>query len=122
MPHSSPPSSGKNWPFNIVFIKGNISVCSGCKQRFIRKPSGNVCDPPHDVVIQHWEDRPFTSPRTGLPTSKRGNAYYHVHGPCIKINWPNFTSVQISIDPAILSELTVEHKALLFNGLGIDLA
>ena len=35
-------------------------------------------------MVQHPEYRSFTSPKTGLPASKFGNAYYHVRRHCIE--------------------------------------
>ena len=108
-------------PFNLVFIKGNIAICSGCRQRFLKKVNGAVADPPDDIVIQHMEERSFKSPTTGLPTSKRGNAYYHVNLPCLRTNWPHFVGQHINIDPMVKSQLRMEHKTMLLNCLGIHI-
>jgi hypothetical protein len=45
----SPPT-----PFKLVFLHGNISICSGCHQRFPRKTSGAFEDSPYNVVLQHF--------------------------------------------------------------------
>ena len=40
-------------PFCLAFIKGNISVCQGCKQKFPRNPDGSVINPPYNIVVRH---------------------------------------------------------------------
>ena len=80
-------------PFTLIFLHGNISVCSGCHQRFPRKPNGEFADPPYDMAIQHVEPRMYNSPITGMPTSKIGHAYYHVYLPCLKYNWPTISAI-----------------------------
>ena len=62
----------------LCFKTGNISVCSGCRVTFTE------CD---DLVVRHSEYRTFNSPRTGLPTSKYGNAYYHPKHSCTGLKW-----------------------------------
>ena len=57
-----------------AFKFGNIFVCNGCRNKF----SDNL-------VIQHKEFRNFTSPHTGLRSSKFGNTYYHLQKRCIEL-------------------------------------
>ena len=108
-------------PFTLIFLHGNISVCSGCHQRFPRKPNGEFADPPYDMAIQHVEPRMYNSPITGMPTSKIGNAYYHVYLPCLKYNWPTISANDIAIPFELKTMLLYEHKILLFRNLGITL-
>lgn len=65
-------SDGSEWlssdPYKVCFKVGNISVCNGCRNNFSKSDK---------IVIQHAEFRQVTSPCTGLPASKFGNAYYH---------------------------------------------
>ena len=72
-------------PFMLAFIRGNISVCFGCKQRY-----PNPINPPGDLCIMHKEWRLFTLPGSSAPQSQFGNAYYHLHLPCIWSMWPQF--------------------------------
>ena len=108
-------------PFSVRFISGNISVCSGCKQRFPRKPTGAVCDPPNDIVIQHHEERTFKSPTTGLLTSKPGNAYYHVNLACLWTNWPGLRGQDIRVTSDVAAKLFLQHKAVLYHQLGLTI-
>ena len=71
-------------PFKLYMLTGNITTCYGCKVRFART------GPPYDLIVQHEEDRQFFNPKTGAPMCKRGNAYYHVYLPCIRMCWPSF--------------------------------
>ena len=108
-------------PFTLIFLHGNISVCSGCHQRFPRKPNGEYADPPYDMAIQHMEPRMYNSPIIGMPTSKIGNAYYHVYLPCLEYNWPTISANDIAIPFELKTMLLYEHKILLFCNLGITL-
>ena len=108
-------------PFPLIFSHGNISVCSGCHQRFPRKPNGEYADPPYDMSIQHVEPRMYNSPITGMPTSKIGNAYYHVYLPCLQYNWPTISANDITIPFELKTMLLYEHKILLISNLGITL-
>ena len=72
-------------PFMLSFIRGNISVCYGCKQRY-QQP----INPPNDLCVMHREWRTFMLPGSPTPQSRFGNAYYHLHLPCIWSIWPQF--------------------------------
>ena len=108
-------------PFTLILLHGNISVCSGCHQRFPRKPTGEYADPPYNMAIQHVEPRMYNSPITGMPTSKVGNAYYHVYLPCLQSNWPTVSAIDITIPLELQTTLQYEHKVLLLHNLGITL-
>ena len=72
-------------PFTLVFITGNISLCSGCLNHY-QKP----IVPPFDVCVKHTEWRSFSV--DGTPKRKLSPAYYHVNCHCIQSNWPLFFS------------------------------
>jgi len=108
-------------PFNLIMLHGNISVCSGCHQKFPRKSTGEYADPPYNLAVQHNEPRTYHSPITGMPTSKIGNAYYHVYLPCLQSKWPMVSGSNINIPFELRAVLQSEHKVLLFRNLGITL-
>ena len=111
------PSPGS--PFKLIILHGNIMVSNGCHQRFPRKSSGAYEDPPYNLAIQHFEDRYFTSPQTGLRQAKKGNAYYHAYSPCIHTNRPNLTRSNLLVEDAVHSKLQSSHKALLYQNFGL---
>ena len=100
-------------PFRLYILTGNITTCYGCKERFAR------AGPPYDLIVPHEEDRSFFNPRTGAPMFKRGNAYYHVYLPCIRMCWPSFDPHSLIILNFI--ELQSSHKQLLFDHFGLML-
>ena len=112
-PSSPPPwslssASLSNTPenFKVHFKTGNISICSGCRNAFTKQDT---------IILQHMEFRQFTSPRSGLPSSKYGNAYYHAKKKCVALKWgQNYT---ISI-PENLS-LDSHQKANLNEEFGV---
>ena len=120
---ASPVFPAPSSPFTLILLHGNISVCSGCHQRFPRKPTGEYSDPLYNMAIQHMEPRMYNSPITGLPTSKIGNAYYHVYIylPCLQSNWPALSASDVTVPSELRSILQYEHKQLLLRNLGITL-
>jgi len=54
-----------------------------------------------------------------LPMFKRGNAYYHVYLPCIRMCWPSFDPHSLVIPDFF--ELPSSHKQLLFYHFGLML-
>ena len=106
-------------PFILILLHGNISVCTGCRQQFPRNPNGDYADPPYNMAIQHMEPRTFNSPITGMPTSKVGNAYYHVYLPCLHTNWPALSGRDVTVPTEFVPMLLSEHKILLYQNLGI---
>ena len=105
---SSPPA-----PFRLIVLHGNISVCNGCHQRFPRKSTGGVEDPPFNLAVQHYEDRYFINPGTGLQQARKGNAYYHAYMPCIFLKWPQLTASSLVVEELVRHKLTEEHRQLL---------
>ena len=96
-------------PFMLAFIRGNISVCFGCKQHY-----PNPINPPGDLCIMHKEWRSITLPGSPAPQSRFGNAYYHMHLPCIWSMWPQFDPQRHLIIPsAIATALLPAHKQAL---------
>ena len=66
--------------FVLTFIRGNISICYGCKQHYVKPVI-----PPNDLCIMHQEWRTYTIPGSPSPQTKFGNAYYHPNIPCITV-------------------------------------
>ena len=89
-------------PFTLTLLAGNISVCRGCRQRYV-KPAV----PPMDLCIRHKEWQDFVDP-AGHPQKHFGNVYYHCNIPCILARCPTFSSKDLQIDPKI-STLTEAH-------------
>lgn len=107
-PMSSSPSLD---PFKVCLKVGNIAVCNGCRNTF------SSAD---EIVVQHAEFRHFNSPRTGLLTSKYGNAYYHPNRKCIELKWGvNFWNSGVIIPDSVKPHLTPSQKDILFQEFGI---
>ena len=68
-----------------------------------------------DLVVRHAEQRMFNSPRTGLPTSKYGNAYYHPKQHCLKVKWEDFQPHDLVIRDNMLPLLSTVHKEMAFH-------
>ena len=108
-----PGTSGCPSVFTLCFKTGNISVCSGCRRNFTQLD---------DLVVRHAEHRAFNSPRTGLPTSKYGNAYYHPKQLCLGMKWgDSFQSHKLVIDDSMRPLLSVFHKEMILKEFGISL-
>jgi hypothetical protein len=75
-------------PFNLWFIAGSISKCSGCNNKFVKPVI-----PPFDLCVQHKEWSPFI--------------------PCIQHNWPSFKSSHLVVPVQIAQKLTDLHKNFL---------
>ena len=86
------PTSDTN-PFILTVVTGNISVCRGCRQRYM-KPAV----PPLDLCIRHKEWQEFIDP-TGHSQQRFGNVYYHCNAPCILAHCPTFSDKDLQIDP-----------------------
>ena len=76
VPHSPSSEATSTDTYKVCFKIGNISIYNGCRNKFSKDDK---------IVIQHAEFRTFTNPRTGLPASKFGNAYYHANKRCIEL-------------------------------------
>ena len=106
MPHSSVESD-----FVVCFKFGNVSVCSGCCSNFSQSD---------DLVIKHAEFRSYNNPSTGLPTSKFGNAYYHVKMNCLKFRWPTVSYANIVVPDEVAAQLNEAHKSVLYQEFSIQ--
>ena len=79
-----------------------------------------LSDSDDKIVVQHAEFRQFTSPRTGLPSSKYGNTYYHPNRKCIELKWGGyFSTSHVIIPDNVRSQLTPSQKDTLFQEFGI---
>ena len=110
VPYISNPSNSPQQPppaYKVCFKVGNISVCNGCRKRFTEQDQ---------VVIQHAEDRYYTNPQTGLPTSKYGNAYYHpLKYAFMQSKWgAAFNQGNLVIPDAVKDKLTLSQKNHLY--------
>jgi len=112
---SSSCSFCKTEPFTLIVLYGNISVCSGCHQKFPRKPNSDYADPPYDLPFKHMEPRPYNSPLTGMSTSRVGNACYHVYLPYLHSDIPSLPVISPFLLKYKLSERW--HKARKFPSL-----
>ena len=114
--HSTPPTQALESAFRLCFRAGNISVCNGCHGRFDKHAESS-----HNLCVQHEEWRSYTSPVTGLPESRFGNAYYHAHPHCILVKWSNFYPTDLQVPNEIKDHLTNEHKELTYSLFGVFL-
>ena len=113
LPSAPPPlihcstSPTNNSPFTLAFIAGNIYVCRGCRQRFIKPPvpRNNLC-----VRHQEWQ---FTPAGASFPQRRFKNVYYHCNMACILSRCPGFTPAMLVIPPTILVQLLPVHTTFL---------
>ena len=109
-PNFIDPTNGGLHPFRLCFIKGNISVCHGCKNHYSKEY--------HEICIQHEEWRSFTPPGGSVPQSRFGNVYYHVNVFCVQINWPSFNPASLVTSDEINAQLEPAQKTILEHFLG----
>ena len=102
----------------MKFLNGRIKVCAGCRGPYLKGIDNEVLPPPQDICIVHTEPLAFTNPRTGLETSKIGNAHYHVNKACICKKHPNFAGHLVACTKEVLDLLLPCHFKLLFEALG----
>lgn len=100
--------------FCLCFRTGNISVCSGCRNKFDKQAK-----PPNDLCIQYEEWRSYTSSVSKIPESHFGNAYYHANPHCILARWPRFSSGDLIVPENIKGRLSPQHKTLISNLFGV---
>ena len=101
-------SPTNNSPFTLAFIAGNIRVCRGCRQRFIKPPV-----PPNNLCVRHQEWQEFTPAGTSVPQRRFGNVYYHCNVACILSRCPGFTPSMLVIPPTMLVQLLPVHTTFL---------
>ena len=99
LPSQSPDSN----LFDLVFIKGNISVCRGCRQKYTKPVV-----PPLDLCIRHKERIHFCD-HNGQQQARYGNVYYHCNIPCIKSHCPEFSPAMLHVQPAVTVQLMPVH-------------
>ena len=68
--HSSPTPSALT-PFTLCFIKGNIAMCIGCHNRYLKSRQ-----PPNDLCIRHQEWRKYIPQGSDTPQTNFLNVYY----------------------------------------------
>ena len=90
-------------PFELAFVRGNISVCRGCRQKY-HKPA---C-PPSDLCVRHKEWQRFVDP-CGEQQSRYGNVYYHCNVACIQSRCPEFTPKMLNIPSLMTVQLLPSH-------------
>ena len=100
-------------PFSLCFIKGNISVCIGCKNRYPKN-----AQPPDDLCIRHQEWREFTPSGSEIAQSKFSNVYYHCKPQCVWLRCTNFVPAQLDTSE-IKDQLANTHKEYLALHFGI---
>ena len=106
-PSSTFNSPGHLNPFKICFIKGNISVCIGCKNRYSKSPRA-----PYDLCIKHQEWRQFIPQGSDVPQTKYTNVYYHCKPECVWLRNPYFNPSSLQTDE-VEEQLLPEHKTFL---------
>lgn len=109
---SLPPvvSDSSSAPFTLTFIVGNIRVCRGCRQNFIKPAS-----PPQDLCIRHQEWVEFSLPGSSSPQTRFGNVYYHCNIPCVQARCPYFRPHMINVPAVTSSKLSPVHREYLSN-------
>ena len=101
------PFSPSYSPFILCFIKGNISVCIGCQNKY-----NKIREPPDDLCIKHQEWRQFTPQGSDTPQQKYGNVYYHCKPDCVWLRCPYFDPQLLDITE-VLDQLEITHKEYL---------
>ena len=113
-PHLQPPTM---WtppsPFTLMFKKGNISVCYGCRAPFPKQPVA-----PYDLIVQHQDFRKYTSP-DGTIKQKYGNVYYHLSLGCIRVNQPQFDPTKMIVSQEVKERATSIHHNYILEVLGV---
>ena len=104
--------------FRLCFRTGNISVCNRGRNKFDKKSK-----PPYGLCVQHEEWRSYVSPKTNMPESRFGYAFYHTNPACIISKWPYFRPPP----PPLIGRLLrctkqtpkVDHKSFLCSVFGV---
>ena len=106
--HHSPQAYSTPAHLFFYFLNGNIRVCRGCRQKYVRPLL-----PPHDICIKHQEWQEFTPVRCSQPITRYGNVYYHCNVSCVQARCPYFEPHMLHITPNILMQLMPSHTKLL---------
>ena len=102
-------------PFTLCKISGNISVCSGCRNKYNKNSV-----PPDDMCIRHQEWREYIPPGSQTPQGRFGNVYYHFNVHCVWLRCSSFNPSQLEIPPDIIPLLENSHKTRLSTMFGIE--
>ena len=113
VPCSPMTSSAEGSPFILSFVTGNIRVCRGCRQKYV-KPA----QPPIDLCVRHQEWHEFFPPGSSCAQMRFGNVYYHCNVPCIKARHPNFHPDMLIIQAIIAAQLLPVHSEYLSAHMG----
>ena len=95
-------------PFTLAFIGGNIRVCRGCRQKFVKPPL-----PPNNLCVRHQEWQEFTPAGSSCCQRRFGNVYYHCNLACVVSRCPGFTPTMLVIPPTILVQLLPVHTTFI---------
>lgn len=88
-PMLSPTTSS---PFTLCKIGGNISTCSGCRNKYSKNAAA-----PDDMCIKHQEWREYTPPGSQVAQSRYGNVYYHFNPQCVWLQCSWFIPSQLHL-------------------------
>ena len=86
------PQPGQFWLYLLQFCAKTVKTCFGCAQTL--KINGNICEPPHDLVIVSHMKRGFTL--NGQQMTKLQNVYFHFNQDCVKKNNLHFILITCS--------------------------
>ena len=99
-------------PFELSFITGNISVCYGCRQKYV-KP----CSPPNDLCVRHKEWREYFPPGSATSQLRYANCYYHCN---IQAKCPYFQGHMLKIPAIVAVQLSPIHTQHLVQNMDFD--
>ena len=121
-PHQQLESSNSN-VFWLMFVKGNISCCTGCVQRTLHGEDVRSRPLPYNLCLQHKEYIIFENSHTGRHqlSSEHRNVYYHASQRCVLLKFKDFnprTDVKVSGD--IRSQLTAIHLDYIMQEFGLS--
>ena len=107
-------------PFVLLFVKGNISKCSGCGQKDLRDSCGKPHPPPNDLCLQHKEYVIFENPNTKQKQQSRDlrNVYYHARKLCIFKKYPD---LRVIVPSDTKLKLTTAHMQHILQEFGLNI-
>ena len=117
------PSTSTETPFWLMFVKGNITKCTGCGKRSLRRDNGKPHASPNDLCIQHKEHVLFENPYTGNFQMSKDlrNVYYHTNSSCVRTKYPQFNpQMDLKVSREIRAKLTRAHFQLLLQQFGLS--
>ena len=88
-------------PFTLCKISGNISVCTGCHNKYSKSAMA-----PDDMCIRHQEWQEYRASGSPIPQSRFGNVYYHFNVQCVWLRCPWFDPSQLEISPDVTLEVS----------------